>query len=79
MPEAVATSDPPERGPDHGPLYTETPAELKIGQPFPGVGDDGNLTLTLGSHDFFWLRVRSAASNPASPFTQAMPILSIEG
>jgi maltose alpha-D-glucosyltransferase / alpha-amylase len=49
------------------------------GQPFPGVGEDGNLTLTLGSHDFFWLRLRSAASNPASPFTQAMPVLSIEG
>ncbi|GAP55395.1 trehalose synthase/amylase TreS [Arthrobacter sp. Hiyo6] len=49
------------------------------GQPFPPVGDDGRLTLTLGSHDFFWLRIRSAASNPASPFTQAMPVLSIEG
>ena len=49
------------------------------GQPFPGIGEDGNLTLTLGSHDFFWLRVRAAASNPASPYTQAMPILSIEG
>lgn len=49
------------------------------GQMFPPIGDDGNLTLTLGSHDFFWLRVRSAASNPSSPYTQAMPILSIEG
>jgi maltose alpha-D-glucosyltransferase/alpha-amylase len=49
------------------------------GQPFPGIGDDGHLTLTLGSHDFFWLRLRSATSNPAAPFTQAMPILSIEG
>ena len=37
------------------------------GQAFPGIGDDGTLTLTLGSHDFFWLRIRSAASNPASP------------
>jgi hypothetical protein len=27
----------PERAPDHGPLYTETPAELKAGQPFNGV------------------------------------------
>jgi hypothetical protein len=36
MPDAIATSDPPERGPDHGPLYTETPAELKFGQPFSG-------------------------------------------
>ncbi|MEO5779470.1 maltose alpha-D-glucosyltransferase [Arthrobacter sp. PAMC25284] len=49
------------------------------GQMFPGIGDDGTLTLTLGSHDFFWLRIRSASSNPASPHTQAMPILSIEG
>ena len=49
------------------------------GQAFPGVGEDGTLTLTLGSHDFFWLRIRSAASNPASPFTQAMPVLSIDG
>jgi maltose alpha-D-glucosyltransferase/alpha-amylase len=49
------------------------------GQAFPGISDDGTLTLTLGSHDFFWLRIRSAASNPASPYTQAMPILSIEG
>lgn len=49
------------------------------GQTFPGVGEDGNLTLTLGSHDFFWLRLRSVSSNPASPYTQAMPILSIEG
>ncbi|RNL50073.1 maltose alpha-D-glucosyltransferase [Arthrobacter oryzae] len=49
------------------------------GQIFPGIGDDGTLTLTLGSHDFFWLRIRSASSNPASPHTQAMPILSIEG
>ena len=48
------------------------------GQPFPGINDDGTLTLTLGSHDFFWLRVRSASSNPSSPYTQAMPILSIE-
>ncbi len=49
------------------------------GQTFPAIGDDGTLTLTLGSHDFFWLRIRSAGSNPASPHTQAMPILSIEG
>jgi maltose alpha-D-glucosyltransferase/alpha-amylase len=48
------------------------------GQIFPGINEDGTLTLTLGSHDFFWLRLRSAASNPASPYTQALPILSIE-
>jgi maltose alpha-D-glucosyltransferase/alpha-amylase len=49
------------------------------GQAFPAISEDGTLTLTLGSHDFFWLRIRSASSNPASPHTQAMPILSIEG
>lgn len=48
------------------------------GQVFPGIGDDGTLTLTIGSHDFFWLRMRSAGSSPSSPYTQAMPILSIE-
>jgi hypothetical protein len=26
-----------ERGPDHGPLYTESPAELKAGKPFTGT------------------------------------------
>jgi maltose alpha-D-glucosyltransferase/alpha-amylase len=49
------------------------------GTPFPAVMEDGILTLTLGSYDFFWLRVRSAASNPASPVTQAMPIIPIAG
>jgi maltose alpha-D-glucosyltransferase/alpha-amylase len=48
------------------------------GQPFPGIDEEGSLTLTLGSHDFFWLRVRSATSNPSSPYTQALPVLSIE-
>lgn len=37
MPEANATPDSPERGPDHGPLYTETPAELKAGLPYSGT------------------------------------------
>lgn len=49
------------------------------GQTFPGIREDGSLTLTLGSHDFFWLRIRSATSNPSSPYTQAMPVLSVEG
>jgi maltose alpha-D-glucosyltransferase / alpha-amylase len=47
------------------------------GTPFPAFGDDGKLTLTLGSHDFFWLRVRALASNLASPATSAMPIIPI--
>ncbi|WP_285725426.1 maltose alpha-D-glucosyltransferase [Psychromicrobium xiongbiense] len=42
---------------------------------FPAVADDGLLTLTLGSHDFFWLRLRSAGSSAASPITQAMPLV----
>ncbi len=42
---------------------------------FPGIGDDGRLTLTLGSYDFFWLRVRSQASNALSTQTQAMPVV----
>jgi hypothetical protein len=37
MPEATTTPIPPDRGPDHGPLYTETPVELKAGQPFTGT------------------------------------------
>ncbi|MET3812465.1 maltose alpha-D-glucosyltransferase [Arthrobacter sp. UYEF3] len=49
------------------------------GQAFPAIADDGTLTLTLGSHDFFWLRIRASTSNPASPNTTAMPILSLEG
>ncbi len=28
------------------------------GTGFPAVGDDGSVTLTLGSRDFFWLRLR---------------------
>jgi hypothetical protein len=36
---AVATAAPEshDRGPDQGPLYTETPAELQAGQPYPGL------------------------------------------
>ncbi len=49
------------------------------GTPFPAVQEDGILTLTLGSYDFFWLRARNPASNPSSPVTQAMPIIPIAG
>lgn len=45
---------------------------------FPTVGEDGILTLTLGSHDFFWLRIRSSSSNLASPVTQAMPLVTLQ-
>ncbi|OMH23492.1 maltose alpha-D-glucosyltransferase [Tersicoccus phoenicis] len=45
------------------------------GTPFPPIGDDGRITVTLGSHDFFWLRMRSPYSNPASPATQALPVI----
>ncbi|MDO5753692.1 maltose alpha-D-glucosyltransferase [Arthrobacter sp.] len=43
---------------------------------FPGIDDKGQVTLTLGSYDFYWLRVRSQASNVLSTQTQAMPIIS---
>ncbi|MHA7142746.1 maltose alpha-D-glucosyltransferase [Arthrobacter sp. Sr33] len=49
--------------------------DLFGGTPFPTFGDDGALTLTLGSHDFYWLRLRSASSNTASPLTEALPII----
>ncbi|POH61295.1 maltose alpha-D-glucosyltransferase [Arthrobacter glacialis] len=42
---------------------------------FPGIDDDGRLTVTLGSYDFFWLRIRSQASNVQSDQTQALPII----
>jgi len=45
------------------------------GTPFPTFGQDGSLTLTLGSHDFYWLRLRSAKSNTSSPQTEAIPLI----
>ena len=45
------------------------------GDIFPGLSEDGQLTLTLGSYDFFWLRVRSQASNALSMQTQSMPVI----
>src|SRR5436190_11098274 len=45
MPEANVTPAPLDRGPDRGPLYTETPGELKAGQPFHGtVAEPWNAT-----------------------------------
>jgi hypothetical protein len=37
MPDPATNPIVPVRGPDHGPLYTETPAEVKAGQPFTGI------------------------------------------
>ena len=51
--------------------------DLFGGTPFPAFAEDGNLTLTLGSHDFYWLRLRSASSNVASPHTEAIPVIPI--
>ena len=51
--------------------------DLFGGSIFPTFGEDGEVTLTLGSHDFFWLRVRSASSNTSSPHTQSMPVIPI--
>ncbi|MDJ0315095.1 maltose alpha-D-glucosyltransferase [Arthrobacter sp. H35-D1] len=42
---------------------------------FPGIDDDGQVTLTLGSYDFYWLRVRSQESNVLSTHTTAIPII----
>ncbi|MEO6529918.1 MAG: maltose alpha-D-glucosyltransferase [Specibacter sp.] len=42
---------------------------------FPGIDDDGHITVTLGAYDFFWLRVRSQASNVLSTQTQALPVV----
>jgi maltose alpha-D-glucosyltransferase/alpha-amylase len=37
--------------------------DLFGGHGFPKVSDDGTLTLTLGSRDFFWLRLDSGAAH----------------
>jgi maltose alpha-D-glucosyltransferase/alpha-amylase len=51
----------------HNPISVEVKAEALAGLPlfdlfggaqFPTVADDGTLTLTLGTQDFFWLHVR---------------------
>jgi maltose alpha-D-glucosyltransferase/alpha-amylase len=51
--------------------------DLFGGMPFPAFSADGHITLTLGSHDFYWLRLRSASSNSASPYTEALPVIPI--
>ncbi|TDK24887.1 maltose alpha-D-glucosyltransferase [Arthrobacter crusticola] len=51
--------------------------DLFGGMPFPAFAEDGNITLTLGSHAFYWLRLRSASSNSASPHTAALPVIPI--
>ncbi|MBG6217980.1 maltose alpha-D-glucosyltransferase/alpha-amylase [Arthrobacter sp. CAN_A6] len=51
--------------------------DLFGGAIFPAFGPEGDLTLTLGSHDFFWLRLRSASSNSSSPHTEALPVIPI--
>ncbi|HEX5427934.1 MAG TPA: maltose alpha-D-glucosyltransferase [Pedococcus sp.] len=38
-------------------------ADLFGGQGFPKVSDDGTITLTLGSRDFFWLRLVPGAAH----------------
>lgn len=37
--------------------------DLFGGQGFPKIGDDGTITLTLGSRDFFWLRLVPGAAH----------------
>lgn len=36
--------------------------DLFGGQGFPKIADDGTITLTLGSRDFFWLRLVPGAA-----------------
>ena len=44
------------------------------------VDDDGTYRVTLGSQDFFWLRVRSAPDAlGVQPPTQSMPIITSLG
>ena len=50
--------------------------EVFGGEPFGKVDDDGTYRVTLGSQDFFWLRVRSAPdASGVQPPTQSMPII----
>ncbi len=48
-PQAVTLTVPTHAG--------ATVLDLFGGNGFPDVGPDGRLTLTLGSRDFFWLRL----------------------
>jgi maltose alpha-D-glucosyltransferase/alpha-amylase len=50
--------------------------ELFGGEPFGEFDESGRYRITLGSQDFFWLRLRSASSIDGShPETIAMPII----
>ncbi|MBD2766145.1 maltose alpha-D-glucosyltransferase [Kocuria sp. cx-455] len=50
--------------------------ELFGGEPFGEFDESGRYRITLGSQDFFWLRLRSASSADGShPETIAMPII----
>ncbi len=53
--------------------------DLFGGTPFPTIGNDGRMTFTMGSHDFFWPRIRADHSNPTAPETTAMPIIQQPG
>lgn len=54
--------------------------EVFGGEPFGKVDDDGTYRVTLGSQDFFWLRVRSAPdASGVQPPTQSMPIITSLG
>ncbi|MBX4426264.1 alpha-glucosidase C-terminal domain-containing protein, partial [Mycobacterium tuberculosis] len=50
--------------------------ELFGGEPFGEFSDTGDYRVTLGSQDFFWLRLRQAQSTDGNhPETVAMPII----
>jgi maltose alpha-D-glucosyltransferase/alpha-amylase len=56
-----------------------TVRDLFGGHEFPAIGEDGTLTLTLGGHGFYWLKVRplDAHGEPMTT-TTALPVISAD-
>ncbi len=46
-------------------------SDLFGGAPFPGVGADGSVTLTMGTQSFYWLHVSDSAGGAAAVGAQA--------
>ncbi|NHU85845.1 maltose alpha-D-glucosyltransferase [Kocuria sp. JC486] len=54
--------------------------EVFGGETFGAVGNDGNFHVTLGTQDFYWLRLRGAPDADGNqPETRALPIVSSLG
>ena len=64
---------------DLGGLARRTVRDLFGGHEFPAVSEDGTLTIMLGSHGYYWLKVRplSPEGEPMTT-TTAMPVISDE-